>query len=147
MVDGGLDYVRYGAVDMDRILPTTVYSDDPFDIVRQSAYRKHLTGIVVRLSQMSDEWLAAAYKWDKERRGCTWHVKLMEKEIKYRAKKKITVTEEEFQKYTGVTPEQTRRIRSVLGDMVRTTPSQSSVREEARKRAAIVSLRSPFRKE
>lgn len=37
MIDGGLDYGRYGGVDLDQIEHLSVYDNDPHDLIRQSA--------------------------------------------------------------------------------------------------------------
>lgn len=35
-IDGGLDYLRYGGVDMEKVRPMVVYLDDDFDTVREA---------------------------------------------------------------------------------------------------------------
>ena len=86
MVDGGNDYGRYGAMDMDKIETHYVYADDDFEIVRTHATRGSrgkygktpLTWITI--ADMDDDYLKAVLDYG----GDDWHLELMDKEIKYR---------------------------------------------------------------
>ena len=86
MVDGGNDYERYGAKDMDRIEPKYIYADDDFMIVRKYATRgsrgvdgkQPLTYIAI--CDMDDDYLQAVLEYG----GAEWHLDLIKKEIKYR---------------------------------------------------------------
>lgn len=85
-VDGGTDYLRYGAVDMNKIKLLTIYDNDPFEIVRKYACRggRGINGKeelkYVPLCDMNDEWLDAVVKYG----GVKWHIDLIKKEIEYR---------------------------------------------------------------
>jgi hypothetical protein len=86
MVDGGNDYERYGAMDMDKIEPKYIYADDDFEVVRKYATRgsrgvdgRHpLTYIAI--CDIDDDYLLAILEYG----GPEWHLDLIRKEIKYR---------------------------------------------------------------
>jgi len=86
MVDGGNDYGRYGAMDMDKIETHYVYADDDFEIVRKHAVRGSrgkdgkdpLTWIAI--ADMDDDHLQAVLDYG----GVNWHLVLIRKEIEYR---------------------------------------------------------------
>ena len=86
MVDGGNEYGRYGAMDMDKIETHYVYADDDFEIVRKYAVRGSrgkygetpLTWIAI--ADMDDDYLHAVLDYG----GDDWHLELMDKEIAYR---------------------------------------------------------------
>lgn len=86
MVDGGNEYERYGAMDMDKIELNYIYLDDDFEIVRQHAARgsrgkdgkQPLTWVTI--ADMSDNYLQAVLAYG----GDDWHLELIDKEIKYR---------------------------------------------------------------
>lgn len=94
MVDGGLDYQRYGGMDMNLVHSIVIWDDQPFEEVRKYAFRRHLTGEIVRLYKMSNEWLVNAYLWEKDHGRDTWHTRLLGKEITYRDEKKIFIKED-----------------------------------------------------
>ena len=86
MADGGNEYGRYGAMDMDKIETHYVYADDDFEIVRQHATRgsrgidgdKPLTWILI--CDMDDDYLEAVLDYG----GADWHLNIIKKEIAYR---------------------------------------------------------------
>ena len=86
MVDGGNEYERYGAMDMDKIEFKYIYADDEYEIVRQHATRgsrgkdgkQTLTWIA--LADMDNDYLEAVVDYG----GPDWHIDLIRKEIKYR---------------------------------------------------------------
>lgn len=86
MVDGGLDYLRYGAKDMDKVKSIALYADDDFIEVRCYATRgsrgkdgkQPLTWIPIK--DMDDDYLEAVLEYG----GPEWHLDLIRKEIKYR---------------------------------------------------------------
>jgi hypothetical protein len=86
MADGGNEYERYGAMDMDKIETHYVYADDDFEIVRKYAVRGSrgkygetpLTWIAI--ADMDDDYLHAVLDYG----GDDWHLELMDKEIAYR---------------------------------------------------------------
>lgn len=91
MVDGGIDYARYGAMDMKKIVHHEVFADDDFQLVRQYATRgsrgkdgqQPLTHIA--LKDMDDDYLQAVLDYG----GAEWHLDLIRKEIKYREDEKM----------------------------------------------------------
>ena len=86
MVDGGLDYGRYGAKDMRMIKTTLVYANQDFEYVRQYAARgsRGKDGKqpvqYVKLMNMENDYLQAVLDY-----GCPeWQRDLIVKEINYR---------------------------------------------------------------
>jgi hypothetical protein len=92
-VDGGLDYLRYGAVDMSKIQSVAVFADMPHSIVRLYATRggrgKDGTEplIYTRICDMNDDWLQAVLDYYP---GGTdnYHLRIIRNEIEYRKNKK-----------------------------------------------------------
>jgi hypothetical protein len=85
-VDGGLDYLRYGAKDLNKIKSIALYADDDFVTVRCYATRgsrgkdgkQPLTQIPIK--DMDDDYLEAVLEYG----GADWHLELIRKEIEYR---------------------------------------------------------------
>jgi hypothetical protein len=85
-VDGGNDYLRYGAVDFSKIQSIAVFADMPHSIVRLYATRggrgedgkQPLTW--VRICDMNDDWLEAVLDYG----GAEWHLNIIRNEIEYR---------------------------------------------------------------
>ena len=95
MIDGGLDYVRCGGVDMQFVETISVFDNEPFSKVRQHAYRvghgRDMRGVqrVSRLFEMTDEHLQGVLTY-----GCPkWQKKLINKEIAYRKKRGISLAD------------------------------------------------------
>jgi len=88
MVDGGLDYQRYGAKSMSRIVAIDIYADDDFEIVRRYAVRgsRGKDGLQplswIAICDMDDDYLQAVVDYG----GADWHIDLIKKEIEYRKK-------------------------------------------------------------
>ena len=86
MADGGNDYERYGAMDMDKIETHYVYADDDFEIVRKYAVRgsRGKDGkqplLWIAICDMDDDYLQAVLDYG----GDDWHLDLIRKEIAYR---------------------------------------------------------------
>lgn len=86
MVDGGTEYLRYGANNMSKIKQFAVYTDDDFEIVRKYATRgsrgkdgtEPLSWIAI--CDMDDDYLEAVLEYG----GADWHLDLIKKEIEYR---------------------------------------------------------------
>jgi hypothetical protein len=86
MIDGGNEYGRYGGMSMSKIEKIDVYADDPFDLVREYAYRgsrgkdgrQPLSYIAIR--DMDDDYLQAVLEYG----GAAWHLDIIRKEIEYR---------------------------------------------------------------
>jgi hypothetical protein len=92
MVDGGYDYLRYGAVDMSKIQSVVVYADMPHSVVRLYATRggrgedgkQPLTW--VRICDMNDDWLEAILDYYPPGTN-HWHLNIIRNEIEYRKNK------------------------------------------------------------
>lgn len=86
MVDGGLSYPKYGGNDMSFVSPITIYSNDPFEKVRNYHCRgaRGKSGKEplkwIPLCKMTDEHLAAVIEYG----GAPWHLELISKELQYR---------------------------------------------------------------
>lgn len=97
MVDGGNEYLRYGGVDMNKVVSTPVYLDEPFEKVRHYAKRgargkkgdQPLTWIPI--SELSNNHLAAILEYG----GADWHLKLIAQEISYRKLHGIEIADKE----------------------------------------------------
>ena len=91
MVDGGTDYVRYGAKDMKKVVHHAAYTDDDFEKVRQYATRgsRGKDGLqplkYIPICEMDDNYLQAVLDYG----GAEWHLDLIRKEIKYREDEKM----------------------------------------------------------
>lgn len=89
MVDGGMDYGRYGAKDMSKIEKIDIYDDDDFEVVRKHAVRgsrgpngdQPLSWIAI--CDMDDDYLQAVLDYG----GAEWHLNIIKKEIEYRRNK------------------------------------------------------------
>lgn len=97
-VDGGQDYLRRAYNDASLVEEMCVYIDDPYEIVRENFYRGGYGKNgdeplkYVKLSEMSDEWLANVLTYEEDRGNWNkWFVRLYEKEIVYRKDNNITI--------------------------------------------------------
>lgn len=98
-IDGGLDYRRIvtGGVYQD----LAVYSDDPFEKIRESLERVHRgknldqPSTFVVLKDMNDAWLEALIPWIEDNQPSNKYKKYYLQEIEYRKANGITVKEEE----------------------------------------------------
>jgi len=85
MVDGGMDYERYGGSN-GTIEKITIYADDDFEVVRNYATRgsrgkdgkQPLSRIAI--CNIDDDYLQAILEYG----GADWHIDLIKKEIEYR---------------------------------------------------------------
>lgn len=61
MVDGGLEYERYGWTEEDSVINFSMYIEDhPFSIIRQYYYRwNNVIGEYVLLKDIPNDWLEA----------------------------------------------------------------------------------------
>lgn len=98
-LDGGLDYRRIIAGGGYQDL--SVYSDDPFEKIRESLERVHRGKNLdqpmklVVLKDMSDAWLNALIVWIEDNQPNNKYKKYYLQEIEYRKENGITVKEEE----------------------------------------------------
>lgn len=96
MVDGGNEYARYGAVDINKITKITYVSTDPYDLLREfvcwGTYGKNGDEALkyVKIKDMSDDHLRAVIVYP---RGSQWIKDLMKQELDYRAEFNITITD------------------------------------------------------
>ncbi len=89
MTDGGLDYARHGAKDLNKIEPILIFADDDYELVRKYATRggrgkdgkEPLSWIAI--CDMDDDYLEAVVEYG----GADWHIDLIKKEIEYRKTK------------------------------------------------------------
>jgi hypothetical protein len=89
MVDGGLDYERR-SVNQIQAKETSIYSDDPFELIRENLYRggrgkngdEPLKYVV--LSEIDNEWLDAIINYEQEHRPNNFYLKYYIQEKEYR---------------------------------------------------------------
>lgn len=81
MVDGGNEYERYGAMDMDKIEPKYIYADDDFMIVRKYLTGRGVGDKRIAICDMDDDHLEVILDCIG---GPEWCLDLISKEIKYR---------------------------------------------------------------
>ena len=95
MLDGGLDYQRYNTHGDEELIAH--YDDEPFDIIRQFAYRTGFgkpgnedygTFRLTFYKDMSDDYLNASIKYCKE---YGQRYDLLEKELEYRKLNNIVI--------------------------------------------------------
>lgn len=95
MADGGTSYLRYGGVDMNKVVSTPVYLDEPFEKVRHYAKRgtrgKDGTEPLkwVPISELTNDHLDAILDYG----GADWHLSLVMQEIQYRKLHNIQILE------------------------------------------------------
>lgn len=100
MVDGGLDYQRYTNHKEAPFKNLSVYSNAPFKKIRESFYRggrgKDGTEPLkwVPMCEMNDEWVKACIEYNEDLgMGDSLANELYKKELAYRKKHKIKITE------------------------------------------------------
>lgn len=85
-IDGGTDYIKFSAKNINNIKFLTIYNDEPFELVRKYAVRgsRGINGdeplIWIKICDMSDEHLKAVIEYG----GANWHINLIKKEIEFR---------------------------------------------------------------
>jgi len=90
MVDGGLDYGRYGGKDLSFVETNYLYDDAPFEVIREHIYRggRGIDGKqplkYVKLSEVDDEWLGAIIDYEDQYRPNNPHLKWYNLENKFR---------------------------------------------------------------
>ena len=98
MVDGGSDYLRRITHDDAPYEELTIYSDAPFEVIRENFHRggrgkngnEPLTWIP--MSKMSDSWLSACIKYNEDRgMGGAYATELYRSELEYRVKNGISI--------------------------------------------------------
>ncbi len=100
MIDGGLDYQRYTVHEDAPFENLAVYSDESFEIIRQSFHRggrgkdgrQPLTW--VPMDKMSDSWLQACIDYNEENgSGKSFASEMYRKEIEYRKLNNISIND------------------------------------------------------
>lgn len=100
MVDGGHSYLRRNKVDEAPYEELSVYSDAPFDVIRESLHRggrgKDGTEPLkyIPLSEMSDEWVKACITYNEERgAGDAYPTQMYRRELLYREEHNISIAD------------------------------------------------------
>lgn len=95
MVDGGTSYLRYGGIDMTKVVSTPVYLDEPFEKVRHHATRgtrgKDGTEPLQwkTIAELTNNHLEAILDYG----GAEWHLQLIKQEIEFRKLHNILISE------------------------------------------------------
>ena len=97
MVDGGLEYLRFGGKDLSLIETNCLYDDEPFEVIREHMFRggRGIDGKqplkYVKLSEVNDEWLGAIIDYEEERRPNNPQLKWYNLENDYKNKNGIKI--------------------------------------------------------
>jgi hypothetical protein len=89
-VDGGGDYLRCGGKEMSKVNPIPVYSDAPFEIIRDSVYRGSRGRLgneplkYIKLSEIDNEYLQAIIDYEEELRPMNKYLPIYKQEQKFR---------------------------------------------------------------
>ena len=92
MVDGGLEYLRFGGKDFSLIETNCLYDDEPFEVIREHVFRggKGVNGDeplkYVLLKDINDDWLNAIIDYEEEYRPNNPQLKWYNLESIYRNK-------------------------------------------------------------
>jgi hypothetical protein len=98
MVDGGTEYLRRNIHENAPYEELTIYSDAPFEIIRENVHRggrgkdgtENLTWVPI--SKMSDEWLVACISYNEDRGlGESFSSEMYKKELMYRQENEISI--------------------------------------------------------
>ena len=90
MVDGGLEYLRFGGKDLSFIETNCLYDDEPFEVIREYIFRggRGVNGDeplkYVLLKDINDEWLGAIIDYENCIRPNNKYLKYYNKELEYR---------------------------------------------------------------
>ena len=92
--DGGLEYERFGAKDLEAIQSFCVYDDEPHEVIRFYVERgsrgKNMDEELkyIKLKDVDDDHLKAIIKYEEEIRPNNRFLKIYKTEVKYRKKNK-----------------------------------------------------------
>ena len=95
MVDGGLDYGRYGGKDLSLVETNYLYDDEPFEKIREVIHRggRGIDGKqplkYVKLSEVDDEWLEVIINYEERLRPDNPQLKWYNLEKDYRNGEKV----------------------------------------------------------
>lgn len=118
MVDGGVNYARYGGVDLDKIEHLHVYLDEDFMKVREYAHwgNRGKDGLqpltYLPLSEMSNAHLTALLDYGI----IQWYKDLVIKELEYRKKYDIMISDKEIRKYNKMGKYESRKNKDTGGN-------------------------------
>lgn len=88
--DGGLSYERFGGKDLELVKSNSVYSDAPFDVVREVLFRggRGINGDeelkYVALKDIDDEWLENIIIYEEEYRPENKYLQFYKEEKNFR---------------------------------------------------------------
>lgn len=102
--DGGLNYLRYGGIDMSKVKVIAHYFDEPHEVIRKFAFRSGYgkDGLgefqITRIANMSDDYLNKAQEYLKDRIPKdkwknTWFLQMLVNESIYRKNNNISIPE------------------------------------------------------
>jgi hypothetical protein len=90
MIDGGLEYIRYGGRDLAKVQINSIYDDAPFEIMREYLERGG-RGVnsdeelkYVKLKDINDEWLQAIIEYETQHRPKNRFIAIYKNEQKFR---------------------------------------------------------------
>jgi hypothetical protein len=90
MIDGGLEYIRYGGRDLAKVQINYIYDDAPFEIMREYLERGG-RGInsdeelkYVKLKDINDKWLQAIIEYETQHRPTNIFLPIYKNEQKFR---------------------------------------------------------------
>lgn len=92
MVDGGLNYGRYGGKKLHLVETNYLYDDASFEVIREHIYRggRGIDGKqplkYVKLSEVDDKWLGAIIDYEEQYRPNNPHLKWYNLENEFRNK-------------------------------------------------------------
>ena len=90
MVDGGLEYLRFGGKDLSLVENNCLYDDEPFEVIREHMFRggRGVNGDeplkYVLLKDINDDWLNAIIDYENRIRPNNKYLKYYNKELEYR---------------------------------------------------------------
>lgn len=90
MIDGGYSYTRYGGVDMNLVEPNIIYTNSPFEVIREFFARggrgingdQPLTHTI--LKDINDDWLKAIVVYEEKSRPNNPYLIFFKKEMIFR---------------------------------------------------------------
>lgn len=90
MVDGGLEYIKFGCKDLSKVQTNYIYDDAPFEVIREYLYRggRGVNGDeplkYVVLKDIDDSWLDAIIVYEETHRPKNRFLTFYKKEKKWR---------------------------------------------------------------
>lgn len=90
MIDGGQSYTKYGGLNMNMVEVNELYSDSPFELIRELLSRggRGINGDqpleYVTLKDINDEWLKSIIKYEEYHRPNNRYLQFFRKEVSFR---------------------------------------------------------------